>query len=122
MVSSQKQAPQRASGERATVGRLFLLDLSDDRIVSLNSGRLRPQGDRHRVQIARRHRGRRRGGTPLLDQHGGPKLNDGSIERADLDGRNRMTIVPQGGTFTPKQLQLDKPSRSCTGATARACA
>ena len=37
MVSSQKQAPQRASGERATVGRLFLLDLSDDRIVSLNS-------------------------------------------------------------------------------------
>ena len=27
---------------------------------------------------------------------------------ADLDGRNRKTIVPQGGTFTPKQLQLDK--------------
>ena len=37
-------------------------------------------------------------------------LNDGSIERADLDGRNRKTIVPQGGTFTPKQLQLDKHS------------
>jgi sugar lactone lactonase YvrE len=34
--------------------------------------------------------------------------NDGSIERVDLDGRNRKTIVPQGATFTPKQLQLDK--------------
>ena len=39
---------------------------------------------------------------------GVPNLNDGSIERADLDGRNRKTIVPQGGTFTPKQLHLDK--------------
>ena len=35
---------------------------------------------------------------------GVPNLNDGSIERADLDGRNRKTIVPEGGTFTPKQL------------------
>jgi hypothetical protein len=39
---------------------------------------------------------------------GVPNLNDGSIERADLDGRNRLVIVPQGGTFTPKQIQLDK--------------
>jgi hypothetical protein len=42
---------------------------------------------------------------------GNPKANDGSIERADLDGRNRKTIVPQGGTFTPKQIQLEKKSR-----------
>jgi hypothetical protein len=41
---------------------------------------------------------------------GVPKANDGSIERADLDGRNRTTIVPQGGTFTPKQIQLEKKS------------
>ena len=32
----------------------------------------------------------------------------GSIERADLDGKNRKVIVPQGVTFTPKQLHLDK--------------
>jgi hypothetical protein len=37
-----------------------------------------------------------------------PGVNDGSIERADLDGRNRMMIVPPGTTFTPKQIQLDK--------------
>jgi hypothetical protein len=37
-----------------------------------------------------------------------PDVNDGSIERADFDGRNRRVIVPRGGTFTPKQLHLDK--------------
>jgi len=37
-----------------------------------------------------------------------PTKNDGSIERADFDGQNRETIVPEGGTFTPKQLHLEK--------------
>ena len=26
-----------------------------------------------------------------------PNVNDGSIERADIDGQNRTMIVPQGG-------------------------
>ncbi|MGB8886614.1 MAG: 3-hydroxyacyl-CoA dehydrogenase [Candidatus Korobacteraceae bacterium] len=39
---------------------------------------------------------------------GNLKANDGSIDRADLDGSNVTSIVPSGGTFTPKQLQLDK--------------
>jgi hypothetical protein len=37
-----------------------------------------------------------------------PYLNEGSIERVNLDGGNRKTIVPVGGTFTPKQIHLDK--------------
>src|SRR5258705_5976411 len=37
-----------------------------------------------------------------------PGTNDGSIERADIDGNNRKVIVPEGGTFSPKQIQLDK--------------
>src|SRR5258708_14340606 len=41
---------------------------------------------------------------------GVPNVNDGSIERADVDGRNRETIIPQGVTFTPKQLHLEKAS------------
>lgn len=41
---------------------------------------------------------------------GVPNLNDGTIERADLDGGNRKVIVPQGVTFTPKQLHLEKGS------------
>src|SRR5258708_22819123 len=37
-----------------------------------------------------------------------PSLNDGSIERADIDGSNRKTIVAQRDTHTPKQIILDK--------------
>jgi len=40
-----------------------------------------------------------------------PPANDGSIERADLDGGNRATIVPPGGTYTPKQLHIDAKGR-----------
>jgi hypothetical protein len=38
---------------------------------------------------------------------GVPMFNDGSIQRADLDGRNITTLVPVGATFTAKQLKLD---------------
>ena len=111
MVSSQKQVPQCASGEQAAVGRLILLDLSDDRIVSLNSD----GSDREVIVTECRYPDGIAldvaAGHIYWTNMGVPKLNDGSIERADLDGRNRMTIVPQGGTFTPKQLQLEKKSR-----------
>jgi hypothetical protein len=42
---------------------------------------------------------------------GVPDRNDGKIERADLDGGNRKTIIPEGATFTPKQIHLDKKNR-----------
>ena len=42
---------------------------------------------------------------------GNPSANDGSIERANLDGSNVTHIVPPGGTFPPKQLQLDEKNR-----------
>jgi hypothetical protein len=42
---------------------------------------------------------------------GVPRANDGSIERVDLDGNNRTTIVPSGGTHTPKQLHFDAARR-----------
>jgi DNA-binding beta-propeller fold protein YncE len=38
---------------------------------------------------------------------GKARLDDGSIQRIDLDGSNLTTIVQKGGTFTPKQLKLD---------------
>ncbi|WP_249133297.1 3-hydroxyacyl-CoA dehydrogenase [Bradyrhizobium sp. AUGA SZCCT0182] len=37
-----------------------------------------------------------------------PSLNDGSVERVDLNGKNRKMIVPVGATHTPKQIILDK--------------
>jgi DNA-binding beta-propeller fold protein YncE len=42
---------------------------------------------------------------------GVPPANDGSIERVDLDGSNRTTVVPSGGTYTPKQLHFDAVGR-----------
>ena len=52
-----------------------------------------------------------------------PSLDDGSIERADLDGKNRKTIVAQGDTYTPKQIILDKKGGKLYWcATARECA
>lgn len=38
---------------------------------------------------------------------GNVSANDGTIERADMDGSNLTTIVPKAGTWTPKQLKLD---------------
>jgi sugar lactone lactonase YvrE len=40
-----------------------------------------------------------------------PPENDGSIERVDLDGSNRTTIVPSGVTYTPKQLHFEAAGR-----------
>ncbi|WP_329529930.1 3-hydroxyacyl-CoA dehydrogenase [Streptomyces sp. NBC_01450] len=40
-----------------------------------------------------------------------PPENDGSIERVDLDGGNRTTIVPGGVTHTPKQLHFEAAGR-----------
>jgi hypothetical protein len=50
-----------------------------------------------------------RAGHVYWTNMGVPSREDGSIERADLDGKNRTIIVPVGGgTFTPKQCHLDK--------------
>jgi DNA-binding beta-propeller fold protein YncE len=110
MVSSQMPKPQRVSGDNATAGRLFLLDLSDNRVVSLN-----PDGSDRKILVTecRYPDGIAidvAAGHIYWTNMGNPKENDGSIERADFDGQNRTTIVGQGGTFTPKQLQLEKTS------------
>ena len=88
--------------------RLFILDLSEGRVFSVN-----PDGSDRKVIAT----GGRMPDGVAVDVEAGqlywtnmgvPSRNDGSIERCDLDGRNRTTIVPEGATFTPKQLQLDK--------------
>jgi hypothetical protein len=89
-------------------GRLFVLELSGDRIHSMN-----PDGSDRKTIITN---GRLPDGIAVdveaghiyWTNMGVPPLNDGSIERADLDGGNRKVIVPQGVTHTPKQMHLDK--------------
>jgi hypothetical protein len=98
-----------ASSDRGAFGWLFLLEVSGGRIHSM-----RPDGSDRKVVVADSH-------LPdgvAIDVEAGhvywtnmglsPATNDGSIERADLDGGNRRIIVPAGSTYTPKQVQLDK--------------
>jgi hypothetical protein len=92
-------------------GRLFVLDLSGGRIFSMS-----PDGsDRKIIATKCRHPDGvvvdAEAGHIYWTNMGVPNLNDGSIERADVDGLHRKTIVPQGFTFTPKQLHLDKKNK-----------
>jgi len=91
-------------------GRLFLLELSGNRIHSMN-----PDGSGRTTVVTncRLPDGivvDAKAGHIYWTNMGVPNLDDGSIERADLDGGNRRVIVPQGITHTPKQIYLDKDS------------
>ena len=108
MTKSQISASESAPSSKAAGGRLFVLDFSGGRVFSVN-----PDGSDKRVLVT----DCRNPDGLVVDVEAGhiywtnmgvPHLNDGSIERADLDGKNRKTIVPEGGTFTPKQLHLDR--------------
>ena len=100
-----------ASGHQTAFGRLFVLELSGGRIHSMN-----PDGSGRKTIVTdcRLPDGiavDTEAGHIYWTNMGVPNLNDGSIERADLDGTNRRVIVPEGATFTPKQLHLDKEHR-----------
>jgi len=101
------QTSQALSGT-GKVARLFVLDLSGNRVFSMN-----PDGSDSQTLIT----GCRHPDGIVVDVEAGHlywtnmgvfSRNDGSIERADLDGKNRQTIVAEGQTFTPKQIHLDK--------------
>ncbi len=93
-------------------GRLYFLDIRGGRVVSTA-----PDGADVKVLVAGRT------GIPdgvVVDTDGGhiywtimgrAAADDGMIERIDLDGSHLTTIVPAGGTFTPKQLKLDPVHR-----------
>jgi hypothetical protein len=108
MTELQATQLRPASRVKATTGRLFVLELSGDRIHSMS-----PDGTERKIIVTGCHfpdgivvdvEARHIYWTNM----GVANLNDGSIERADLDGGNRSVIVPQGVTHTPKQIHLDK--------------
>src|SRR5882724_7385931 len=110
-ASTVPKAKRAAVGGKTTVGLLYFLDASGGRILSV-----KPDGSDKKVIVT--------AAGPIPDgivvdaeaghiywtNMGNPIENDGSIERVDLDGNNRITIIPEGGTFTPKQLHLEKES------------
>jgi hypothetical protein len=105
------KSKSKTGRKKGAAGRLFILDVSDNRIQSMN-----PDGSDRKVIVTDCH-------LPdgiVVDVEAGhiywtnmgstPSVNDGSIERADVDGQNRKVIVPPGITYTPKQIHLEKGS------------
>jgi DNA-binding beta-propeller fold protein YncE len=101
-----------AGADRSTPsGRLFFLDNGAGRVLTAN-----PDGSDLRTLI---NEGREGPDGVVVDVPAGHiywtnmgnfKEDDGAILRSDLDGKNMITIVPPGGTFTPKQIKLEKKS------------
>jgi hypothetical protein len=104
--------PLNAGADKSTPsGRLFFLDNGGGRVLSAN-----PDGSDLRTLT---NEGRKFPDGLAVDDAaahiywtnmGNFKENDGAILRSDLDGKNIITIVPPGGTFTPKQIKLEKKS------------
>ena len=100
----------RGAGTRAAVARLFVLEINAGSIHCMNTdgsdrttivtGCHLPDGIVVDVEA----------GHIYWTNMGIPNLDDGSIERSDLDGKNRKVIVPVGKTHTPKQIILEKKS------------
>jgi Low-density lipoprotein receptor repeat class B len=110
-MSQSQRGSSLPSAGRTNTGRLFVLDLSGGRVFSMN-----PDGSDSRTLVT----GCRLPDGIAVDLEAGhlywtdmgvPNRNDGKIERADLDGGNRKTIIPEGATFTPKQIHLDRKNR-----------
>jgi hypothetical protein len=105
MSSTPKDS--KAPGNKS--GRVYFIDASGGRLLSVNS-----DGSNLKVLVTDRHRIPDgivvdvENGHIYWTEMGIPSKEDGSIERANIDGSNHVTVVPNGKTFTPKQLQLDK--------------
>ena len=112
MAVKTSKSKIRTTAVKATKARLFFLSASSGEVFSAN-----PDGSDVKVIVSE---GRRLPDGIVVDAEAGhlywtnmgnPTANDGSIERADFDGKNVIHIVSPGGTFTPKQLQLDGKNR-----------
>ena len=105
----------------AAIPQLFVLELNAGKIHVMNT-----DGSDHRTIVTDCH-------LPdgiVVDVDAGhiywsnmgiPNLNDGSIESADIDGKNRKAIVARGKTHTPKKISRSSAkiaSNFCTPANA----
>ena len=97
-----------AAARAATTPRLFVLNLSAGVVLSMT-----PDGKDQQVIASQCHMPDGvavdvDAGRVYWTNMGVPNADDGTIECADLDGSNRVTLVPQGVTHTPKQIHLER--------------
>ena len=111
-MNTKTATPIKAGADKSTPsGRLFFLDNGAGRVLTAN-----PDGSDLRTLIDKGPKGPdgvvvdAAAGHIYWTNMGNFKENDGTILRSDIDGKNMITIVPPGGTFTPKQIKLEKKS------------
>ena len=112
-MASLENAINKTEQQKSQTAALFYLDISTGRVMSAN-----PDGSDVKILV---EEGPKHPDGLAIDPEEGhiywtnmglsPRLNDGTIVRSDLDGSNITVIVPPGGTFTPKQIQIELTSR-----------
>ena len=108
MVEIQATKSKPAPASKVKVGRLFVLELNAGRIHTMNTDGTNKKTIANDCSLPDGIAVDIRAGHIYWTNMGIPSANDGSIERADIDGSNRKVIVPKGVTHTPKQIHLDK--------------
>src|SRR5713226_7831086 len=103
MADLQATKSRPASAGNTAVERLFVLEINAGRIHSMKTDGTdkktivtdcrMPDGIVVDVEA----------GHIYWTNMGVPSSNDGSIDRADLDGQHIINVIPAGGAFTPKQ-------------------
>lgn len=112
-MTSTSSVKEISKSKKAEVtGRIYFLDAGAGRIYSAKTDGsdlkvIIPEGPKHPDGIAVDSER----GHLYWTNMGNPIANDGSIFRCDLDGGNVTAIVPSGGTFTPKQIQVELKSQ-----------
>jgi hypothetical protein len=111
IVTSSSTKAKVVRRGKSSIAKLFYLELSAGRIYSLNT-----DGSERKLVAADCNLPDgiavdTEKGYIYWTNMGVPNLDDGSIERVDVDGKNRVTIIPVGVTHTPKQLHLDSANR-----------
>src|SRR5579862_5431718 len=101
MPSSKVSKSETMNVPPKAAGRLYFLDLAAGRVLTSN-----PDGSGVKTIVSE---GRKLPDGIVVDvaaghiywtNMGNPKANDGTIDRADLDGTNVTNIVPPGKTWT----------------------
>src|SRR5271169_7097158 len=99
MSTTTSKSDSKKPVVEVTAARLFFLSASSGEVFSAN-----PDGSDLKVLVSE---GRRLPDGIVVDtgaghlywtNMGNPTANDGSIERADFDGKNLTQIIPPGGT------------------------
>ena len=112
MAVKSSQLEIQETTAKATTARLFFLSASSGQVFSANT-----DGSDLKVILSE---GRRLPDGIVVDAEtghlywtnmGNPTANDGSIARADFDGKPLPTLFLRAAPCTPKQLQLEEKNR-----------